>query len=157
MRRLACTCIAFAALAVPATAAADDHAVLAAYQSKAATLKGQTAKIVKLTRRWRHHRSAGPRVVRVLKRQRVTLFQVAVAVQAAPPSSPSGVTAKDLCVKALTAYSRSDMTAIRAFVAARHNRFHKSARQFRTATKQLKKAHRFDHEAGVAFHAAGVL
>jgi hypothetical protein len=157
MLRLASTAVAAAALVLPATALADDAGLLAAYRSQATTLRAQDAKIVKLTKRWTKHHTSGARIIKVLKAQRGTLFQVAAAVNGQTESSPNGATAKDLCLKATVANSNSDAAAIRAFVAFRHHRPAKAAHHFKVATKLLKKARRLDSRAGDAFHAAGVL
>jgi hypothetical protein len=157
MRALIASAVAATALIIPATAVADDAGVLTAYQSQAAKLRAQDKQIAKLTKRFGHHRSAGPKAVKVLKAQQATLFQVLGAVQGQTESSPNGATAKSLCIQALQTFGKSDAAAIRAFVSARHRHYRKAAHSFKVATKLLKKAHKLDSQAGDAFHAAGVL
>lgn len=158
MRRTICiSLIASAAVALPATASADDRSVAAAYVSQASTLIKQNGEIAKFTQQWTDHGTGATKAIHVLKQQRKTLSRLAGAVKARTASTRTGRHAKQLALQAIRANAQGDGAAVKAFVDAVHHRLSMATHEFRAASNLFRKSQRLDRKAIRAFRAAGVV
>jgi hypothetical protein len=160
IRRLAVLTTITAALALPATAAADDNSLYAAFHGRDAAIQQAGAQYKKAARRSARHklrsRAANRAVIAADVAINQTLEALGPEVAAQQPSSDAGAKAKSCALKDLLAWDTANKWEIRGLRAANKRHWGRAARFLRRATRAIRRQDRYGVCQRKQFAAAGI-